>query len=201
MTALSIHLLSANWLIPIIAASQGVTCNDEEYNNPIWHQSFLQPGVGATLQGAFSLSFFAFPHGILVPWPGINPTSPALEAWSLNHWTAREVPTKGPLDSAQQGFFPAWRGRTISTALHSTHACKVTSVVSDSATPWTVAHQTPLSMGFSRQEHWSGLPFPIPGDLPSQGMEPESPVSPALASGFLTTSATWEAQGTLKLAL
>ena len=56
MTALSIHLLSANWLIPSIAASQGVTCNDEENNNPMWHQSFLQPGVGATLQGAFSLS-------------------------------------------------------------------------------------------------------------------------------------------------
>ena len=64
MTALSIHLLSANWLIPSIAASQGVTCNDEENNNPMWHQSFLQPGVGATLQGAFSLSlslFFSLP--------------------------------------------------------------------------------------------------------------------------------------------
>ena len=38
-------------------------------------------------------------------------------------------------------------------------------------TPWTVAHQAPLSMGFSRQEHWSGLPFPSPGDLPRPGME------------------------------
>ena len=41
------------------------------------------------------------------------------------------------------------------------------------ATPWTVAHQAPLSMGFSRQEHWSGLPFPLPGDLP--GIKPASP--------------------------
>ena len=50
------------------------------------------------------------------------------------------------------------------------------SVVSDSLwTPWTVAHQTPLSMGFSRQEYWSGLPFPSPGDLPNPGMEPGSP--------------------------
>ena len=49
------------------------------------------------------------------------------------------------------------------------------SVVSDSATPWTVAHQAPLSMGFSRQEYWSGLPFPCPGDLPSLGIEPGSP--------------------------
>ena len=43
------------------------------------------------------------------------------------------------------------------------------------ATPWTVAHQAPLSMGFSRQEYWSGLPFPSPGDLPDPGIEPRSP--------------------------
>ena len=54
------------------------------------------------------------------------------------------------------------------------------------ATLWTVAHQTPLSMGFSRQEYWSGLPFPSPGDLPNPEMEPASPVSPALAGGFFT---------------
>ena len=59
-------------------------------------------------------------------------------------------------------------------------------------TPWTVAHQAPLSMEFSRQEYWSGLPFPIPGDLPDPGIEPTSPVSPALAGGFFTMSATWE---------
>ena len=44
-----------------------------------------------------------------------------------------------------------------------------------SATPWTAAHQAPLSMGFSRQECWSGLPFPSPGDLPGPGLEPGSP--------------------------
>ena len=42
-------------------------------------------------------------------------------------------------------------------------------------TPWTVARQAPLSMGFPRQEYWSGLPFPPPGDLPDPGIEPESP--------------------------
>ena len=42
-------------------------------------------------------------------------------------------------------------------------------------TPWTVAHQAPLSMGFSRQEYWSGLPFPSPGDLPYPAIEPRSP--------------------------
>ena len=48
------------------------------------------------------------------------------------------------------------------------------SVVPDSATPWTAAHQAPLSMGFSRQGYWSGLPFPSPGDLPNPGIEPWS---------------------------
>ena len=54
------------------------------------------------------------------------------------------------------------------------------------ATPWTVARQAPLSVGFSRQEYWSGLPFPPPGDLPDPGIKPASLVSPALAGGFFT---------------
>ena len=62
-----------------------------------------------------------------------------------------------------------------------------------SVTPWTVAHQAPLSMGFSRQEYCSGLPFPSLGDPPDPGSKPMSLVSPALAGGFFTTSATWEA--------
>ena len=61
-------------------------------------------------------------------------------------------------------------------------------------TPWTVARQASLSIGFSRQEYWSGLPFSSPGDLLDPGTEPASLVSPALAGGFFTTSATWEAQ-------
>ena len=67
------------------------------------------------------------------------------------------------------------------------------SVVSDSATPRTVAHQAPLSMGFSRQEYWSRLPCPPSGDLPKPGIEPASLISPVLAGGFFTTSTTWEA--------
>ena len=55
-------------------------------------------------------------------------------------------------------------------------------------TPWTIAHQAPLFMGFSRQDYWSGLPFPPPGDLPSPGIKPESLVSPAFAGGFFTTA-------------
>ena len=56
------------------------------------------------------------------------------------------------------------------------------------ATPWTVAHQAPLSMGFSRQGYWSGLPCPPPGDLPNAGIKPESLASLTLAGGFFTTS-------------
>ena len=48
-------------------------------------------------------------------------------------------------------------------------------VMSDFVTPWTVARQAPLSVEFSRQEHWSGLPFPSPGDLPNPGIEPGAP--------------------------
>ena len=63
----------------------------------------------------------------------------------------------------------------------------------------TVARQTPLSEGLSRQEYWSGLPFPPPGDLPDPGIEPylssppRSLTSPALAGGFFTTDTIWEA--------
>ena len=60
------------------------------------------------------------------------------------------------------------------------------------ANPQTVGHQAPLSMGFSKQEYWSGLPFPPSGDLPNPGIKLMSLVSPALAGRFFTTSATWE---------
>ena len=73
------------------------------------------------------------------------------------------------------------------------------SVVSDSVQPlWTVARQDPLSMGFSRQEYWSGLPFPSPGDLPNPGIKPASFVSPAWAGRFFYHWATWEATGKIK---
>ena len=58
---------------------------------------------------------------------------------------------------------------------------------------WTVACKAPLSMGFSRQEYWSGLPFPSLGDLLDPGIELASLMSPAFAGGFFSTSTTWEA--------
>ena len=60
-------------------------------------------------------------------------------------------------------------------------------------TLWTATHQTSLSVGFSKQEYWSGLPCPPLGHLPDPGIEPVSPMSPGLAGRFFTTSATWEA--------
>ena len=64
----------------------------------------------------------------------------------------------------------------------------VVSVKSSSfASLCTTAHQALLSMGFSRQEYWSGLSFPPPGDLPDPGIEPKAPATPALAGGFFTT--------------
>ena len=76
------------------------------------------------------------------------------------------------------------------------HACLLSSFshIQIFATPWTAAHQAPLSMGFSRQEYWSELPFPLPGDLPNPGTESMPLTSPALAGGFFTNNATWEAQ-------
>ena len=64
------------------------------------------------------------------------------------------------------------------------------------ATPWTVAHQAPPSMGFSRQECWSGLPFPSPGDLPNPGIEP---TSPALQADTLTSEPPGEPLKIVKL--
>ena len=60
-------------------------------------------------------------------------------------------------------------------------------------TLWVVACQAPLSMGFSRQDYWSGLLCPPPGDLPDPGIEHVSLMSPALVDRFFTTSTTWEA--------
>ena len=73
--------------------------------------------------------------------------------------------------------------------LWASHVCVLShfSTVWLFGTPWTTARQVPLSLGFSRQESWSGLPRPPPGHLPDPGIEPASLMSPALAGGFFTT--------------
>ena len=71
------------------------------------------------------------------------------------------------------------------------HAC-VLSCAWFFVTAWTVNHQAPLSMGFSRQAYGSGLPSPTPGDLSHLGIETTSLLSPTLAGSFFTTGGTWE---------
>ena len=83
----------------------------------------------------------------------------------------------------------------------STQSCSVLCVLNRVwlfAVPWTVACLAPRFMGFSRQEYWSGLPSPTPGDPPNPVIEPMSPVSPALAGGVFTTSTTREAHAYFK---
>ena len=89
----------------------------------------------------------------------------------LLHWQA------GSLPRSQQGLHGTKIKRMISEV-------KVTQSCQTLATPWTVAHKGPLSMGFSRQDYWSGLPFPSPGDLPDPGIEP---MTPALQADSLPT--------------
>ena len=75
------------------------------------------------------------------------------------------------------------------------HMCMLSrcSCVRLCGTPWTVARHASLSMGFSRQEYWIGLPCPLPGDIPAPRIKPLFLLSPALGGGFFTTSITWEA--------
>ena len=95
-----------------------------------------------------------------LPIPGDLPDpGTELESWHLLHWQADSLPLSH-LESP--------------STVH-THTQKSLSRVRLFATPWIVAHQAPQSMGFSRHEYWSGLPFPSPGDLPDPGIEPGSP--------------------------
>ena len=91
----------------------------------------------------------------------------------------------------QVGVHKAFSKTTSHCFFNFPHACMHAQLlihVRLSVTPWAVAHQAPLSMEFSRQEYWSGLPFPTPGDLPHPGTESKSLASPALVGRFFTTA-------------
>ena len=93
----------------------------------------------------------------------------------------------------QQGEWNPGSGEKKDTFYGSMHRLVHVCVLSHAqvfATPWTAARQAPLSMGFSRQEYWSGLPFSPPWDLPNLGIEPASPLSPALAGRSLDLEPT-----------
>ena len=127
-----------------------------------------------------------------LPGPGIQPVSPAL--------AGRFFPTMpaGKLvfcisclsqTSQARDLRNSWVSIQVCTCvwMHVSTACVPShfSCVRLFATPWTVAYQAPLAMGFSRQECWSGSPFPFPGDLPDPGTETLSHASPALVGRFL----------------
>ena len=113
---------------------------------------------------------FLFPSDL--PDPGIEPVPPALAGgFFLNHWAIRKTCKSTMCPAMLSCFSRVWLCATL----------------------WTVAHQAPQSMGFSRQEYWSGLTCPSPGNLSNPGIASVSLKSLALAGGFFTTSATWEA--------
>ena len=96
---------------------------------------------------------------------------------------------------------PRWQGcklvsKEASLTLGTVHAKLLQLCLTFFVTLWMTACQAPLSMGFSRQENWSGLLFPSPGDLSNQGIKPAFLMSPALAGGFFTTSAMGSPLGT-----
>ena len=107
----------------------------------------------------------------------------------LNHepadgsWLSHHEPADGSLSAQTPPLVSRDSHLPLRTVLY--FAC-VLSQFRFFVTPWTVAHQAPLSRGFSRQEYWSGLPFPSPGDLPNPGTKPVSPASPASAGRFFT---------------
>ena len=114
---------------------------------------------------------------------------------SLHHAPPPISPTPPPSKTHCEAPLPRKPLHQLYRSLASPRACLLSRFnhVRLFASPWTVACQGPLSMGFSRQEHWSGLPCPPPGNLPNPGVEPSSLTSPALVGRFFTTSATWGA--------
>ena len=106
--------------------------------------------------------------------------------WPAAHWTQSRTMRRVWDDyrnnrSEAKGFISwGWESPNTCEFQPQVHTCSVASAVLDFATPWTVAHQAPLSTGFSNQEYCSGMPYPPLEDLPNSGIKPSSPASPAL---------------------
>ena len=133
-----------------------------------------------------------------------------------NKWYKQPTATRGRIDVSQSRvlvclkYFIAWiyisiscsRGRLGESVFLGTvsqdkqgSVCESLGRVQLFATPWAVAHQAPLSMGFSRQGYWSGLPCPPPGDLPDPGIKPASLTSSGLAGGIFTAVSISSSRG------
>ena len=116
--------------------------------------------------------------------------------WLPARHLIHQHPWRGFRGAARQNQYNIVKLKKKKRKTHST--CSVTSVMSNPAISWTVTLQAPLSMGFSRQEHWSGLPCPPPGNLRDSGIEPVSPAFPALQVVFLPTKPPGESQNLSK---
>ena len=130
---------------------------------------------------------------VVSPLPSIQgPPTSALVLINTSSLTAIPI-TNFEKNTTTDPFCRCWVG--LHVVIFFTCACVLSpfSHVRLFATPWTPAHQAPMPMGFSRQEHWGGLPCAPPGDLPNPGIEPASLMSQSLAAGFFATSSTWEA--------
>ena len=130
----------------------------------------------------------------VTPWTVAHQASLSMGLSQQEHWSV--LPCLSPGYLASPGtehtslVSPTLSGRffTISTTQEVHAMLRRFSSVRLFVTPWMVAHQVPLSMGISRQQHWSGLPCPPPGDLLDPGIEPASLMSTALAGRFFTAS-------------
>ena len=149
------------------------------------------------------LGWVAFPFSRGSSWPrnqtGVSCNWAIREAWSfrlyttpyLKDWVRGSVlPVLTPLWVLSHRILVV--GCLVRTPCMRFMRVKLLSQVQLWMIPWTVACQAPLSMGYSSQEYWSGLPSTPPENLPNPGMEPTFLMSPALAGGFFTTSTTWE---------
>ena len=122
---------------------------------------------------------------------GWGPRPSTINFWDIKTFLVGISPNSMPI-RVSEIFAESNQGKTVKT--QDGHACCMLSCFSHVqlfATVYTVAHQVPLSIEFSRQEHQSGLSCPPPGDLPHPRVQPVSLRSPALAGEFFTTSATW----------
>ena len=121
------------------------------------------------------------------PWTVTRQAPPSMGFSRQEYWRGLPFPPPGDLpDTGIKPVSPALAGGFFTTEPPERPLLSHFSRVPLSATPRTVARQAPPSMGFSRQEHWSGGPHPLPGDLPHPGIELESPEAPALAGRFFT---------------
>ena len=154
-----------------------------------WPEIFFQP---FPLINIITLTLFIiYYHYIVFKIKGRRRRGQQRMAWLDSISDSMEMNQKTPADSEGHGSLVCcspW-GRRVE---HNLETEQQQQAESDSL---TAAHEAPVSTEFSRQEYWSVLPFPSPGDLPNPGIEPKSAVSPALLRGFFTTGpANWEAQ-------